>query len=202
MATSLFERFLSMFGDKLPIPKGEKVYPVFTKHPSGLTGVERYLARMAPAEQHKEKEPRGATSVDRYLARKAMAEQQAPAPSSAESVAAYQTTQGEQRRPAQPDATGTRVAKYLAEHASKAAAAEKPGTATGSLPGTPKGAPPEADTATRCQAATAKGTQCTRTVNLTQVNRTIDGKEYQFTVCSQHASGNFNPYPAVIEKVH
>jgi len=47
------------------------------------------------------------------------------------------------------------------------------------------------DKTTQCQAATVRGSQCRRKSNLKTVEKTIDGKTYQFLICSQHDNDAF-----------
>jgi hypothetical protein len=270
MAKNLFEQFISMFGDKLPGVHEEKEYPTYSRHSSGMTGVERYLARQTAAEQAAPALRTGATGVEKYLAKKALAEQEAAAqkgPTTSvdkylaqQAAAEKQTTAARQpatrveaylakqsgasaqpktkvekylaeqaaaeqesaakkepatgvekyladQESAESDETATRVAKYLADHASsspKGTAAieevvQQPEPVEGNTPHAPEISAPSSEATTQCQAVTGKGTQCTRTVNLTQIGRTIDGQDYQFTVCSQHDTQNFKPYSAFIE---
>lgn len=275
MAKNLFEQFISMFGDKLPGLHEEKEYPTYSRHSSGMTGVERYLARQTEAEQATPVLREGATSVEKYLAKKALAEQEAaakkgPATSVDKYLAQQEAAEKETTAARQPatrveaylakqadttaqpttkvekylaeqaateqesavkkepatgvekylagqesagtektgtDETATRVAKYLADHGASSAkdaavveeVVEQPEPAEDNAPQASGISEPSSETATQCQAVTGKGTQCTRTVNLTQINRTIDGRDYQFTVCSQHDTQNFKPYSAFIE---
>lgn len=272
MAKNLLEQFISMFGDKLPGSYEEQEYPTYTRHSSGMTGVERYLARQTAAEQAAPALREGATGVEKYLARKALAEQEkalaepgAPAKTGpatsverylAQQAAAEKATtaarqpatrveaylakqantttqpmskvekyvaelasseQGasvkkepatgvekylaeqepKDKEEAESDETATHVAKYLADHGLSAEQApavvedvvEQPAPAADN-------APLASETATQCQAMTGKGTQCTRAVNLTRISRSIDGRDYRFTVCSQHDSQSFKPHPA------
>ena len=255
MAKNLFEQFISMFGDKLPGMKEETEYPTYSKHPSGMSGVERYLAKQATAEQAVPSLREGATGVEKYLAKKVLAEQEAAAKkgpatrvdkylaqqaaTEKETTAARQpssrveaylakqanttaqpTTKVEKYLAAQAaaeqesasdektgtDETATRVAKYLADHGSSSAkgaavaeeVVQQPEPVEDNTPQASEISEPSSETATQCQAVTGKGTQCTRNVNLTQISRTIDGRDYQFTVCSQHNTQNFKPYSAFI----
>lgn len=255
MAKNLFEQFISMFGDKLPGLHEEKEYPTYSRHSSGMTGVERYLARQTATEQAAPALREGATGVEKYLARKALAEQEAvvkkgPATSvdkylarqaaaekattaarqPATRVEAYSTKQSDAgtqpmtkvekysaeqatvpkeaatgvekylagqesagKDETKSDATATRVAKYLADHGPSSA---KDAAVVEEVVEQPE---PAEDNTPQCQAVTGKRTQCTRTINLTRISRTIDGQDYQFTVCSQHDAQNFKPYSAFIE---
>ena len=56
------------------------------------------------------------------------------------------------------------------------------------------------ENATQCQASTAKGSQCNRTANLTQINRTINKQKYRFSVCNQHNNQSFKPYQSLIKQ--
>lgn len=56
------------------------------------------------------------------------------------------------------------------------------------------------ENATQCQASTAKGSQCNRTANLTQINRTINKQKYRFAVCNQHNNQSFKPYQSLIKQ--
>ena len=56
------------------------------------------------------------------------------------------------------------------------------------------------ENATQCQAGTAKGSQCNRTANLTQINRTINKQKYRFAVCNQHNNPSFKPYQPLIKQ--
>lgn len=51
----------------------------------------------------------------------------------------------------------------------------------------------------RCQGGTAKGDQCKRTSNLKTIQRTINGKKYRLTACSQHNNDSFKPYNGFIK---
>ena len=52
----------------------------------------------------------------------------------------------------------------------------------------------------RCQAGTAKGSQCKRTNTLETASIKIDGATYQLTVCSQHNNDSLKPYSKLIKK--
>ncbi len=52
----------------------------------------------------------------------------------------------------------------------------------------------------QCQAETAKGTRCSRTVNLETIVVTIKNKLYQFATCKQHNRKSFKPHPKVLKK--
>lgn len=51
----------------------------------------------------------------------------------------------------------------------------------------------------RCQGGTAKGDQCKRTSNLKTIQRTINGKKYRLSACSQHNNDSFKPYNGFIK---
>lgn len=50
----------------------------------------------------------------------------------------------------------------------------------------------------RCQAVTAKGTQCKRDTGLTTLERTIEKQKYRFAVCNQHKNQSFKPFAELI----
>lgn len=52
----------------------------------------------------------------------------------------------------------------------------------------------------RCQAGTAKGSQCKRTNTLETASLEIDGSTYQLTVCSQHNNDSLKPHSKLIKK--
>ena len=52
----------------------------------------------------------------------------------------------------------------------------------------------------RCQAATGKGTQCSRKNNLQTIERTINAQEYKFSVCRQHNIDSFIPYEKLLQE--
>jgi hypothetical protein len=55
------------------------------------------------------------------------------------------------------------------------------------------------ENATQCQAKTSKGTQCKNTTHLTHIHRTINKQQYEFSVCAQHHSHTFKPFPDLLE---
>jgi len=62
-----------------------------------------------------------------------------------------------------------------------------------------KKAASDATSTKRCQGGTAKGDQCKRTSNLKTIQRTISGKKYRLTACSQHNNDSFKPYNGFIK---
>lgn len=52
--------------------------------------------------------------------------------------------------------------------------------------------------AKQCQASTLKGTQCRNTSGLERIQRTIEGKVYQFLACAHHIGESFKPYGGVL----
>jgi len=123
MAKNLFEQFISMFGDKLPGSHEETEYPTYSRHSSGMTGVERYVARQTAAEQAAPALREGATGVEKYLATKALAEQETavkkgPA-TSVDKYLAQQAAAGKATTAARQPAT--RVEAYLAKQANTTA---------------------------------------------------------------------------------
>lgn len=46
----------------------------------------------------------------------------------------------------------------------------------------------------QCQAATAKGSRCTRTANLETIEVAVEGKLYRFKTCRQHNNDSFKPF--------
>ncbi len=51
----------------------------------------------------------------------------------------------------------------------------------------------------QCQASTAKGTRCKRTINLEDKEFTVDGKDYLLSVCKQHNTDNLKPFADLIK---
>ncbi|WP_031432729.1 hypothetical protein [Methylomarinum vadi] len=46
----------------------------------------------------------------------------------------------------------------------------------------------------QCQAATAKGSRCSRTANLETIEVSVEGKFYRFKTCRQHNNESFKPF--------
>lgn len=58
-----------------------------------------------------------------------------------------------------------------------------------------------ADNAAQCQGSTLKkGKRCRRKANLEIIERTIDGQNYRFAVCSQHNNDSFTPFADLLKK--
>ncbi len=175
-----------------------------------LTGVEKYLAKQATSGKPAKKLSR----VEKYLAKQSVTEKISV---KATGVAKYLGKQGsaEKKTNIESELAQT-VSPEVETEALIAGKADKPKAETHKKTATPtqeakaaqaekqKPAKPAilnlAKDATQCQASTAKGTQCSRTVNLTLLQRTIDKQKYQFAVCSQHNTSSFKPYAALINK--
>ncbi|BBL73317.1 hypothetical protein [Methylomagnum ishizawai] len=113
----------------------------------------------------------------------------------------------------------TRVEQYLANLAASSAPVPAAAEATPAEAAVPAEAPeavaePEAAVAAeapaasglvdlstgakQCQASTLKGTQCRNTSGLERIQRTIEGKAYQFLACAHHVGESFKPYGGVL----
>jgi hypothetical protein len=139
-----------------------------------LSKVEKYLAKQSQgikaAELPKVPEVKKILSkVEQYLAKQ-------------------QTTSEKPKVKAAPAKPKSKVDQYLANHPEKSVKSSKPVKKAS--------AKQTSSTSQRCQAATAKGTQCNRTANLSKIQRTINKKKYQFLACSQHKTDTFKPHPS------
>jgi hypothetical protein len=179
------------------------------KSVSTLTGVARYLERKSKEQAEKvatqtavEEVEVVESSVEKYLRRKAGSVQKPPVfEKKLSRVERYlqqkEETQDQQPavKPAKPAKPVSSVDKYLKSHdttpTTKAAAqpTKKPSKAKAKAQEKP----------TRCQAATSKGKQCSRTSKITKIQRTINKKKYNFTVCSQHNNDSFKPFADFVE---
>jgi hypothetical protein len=180
------------------------------KSVSTLTGVARYLERKTKEQadriaiQTAAEEVEAVTeieesSVEKYLRRKAGSVQERPVVKKRLSrVERYlqqkEQTQGEPAAPvAKPAKPVSSVEKYLKSH--ETTSAKKTTVQPEKKPSKAK----VQQKATRCQAATSKGKQCSRTSNTTKIQRTINKKKYHFTVCSQHNNDSFKPFPDFVD---
>ena len=196
--------------------KEKPATPIVPEVKKILSKVEKYLAKQAEgiktAEMPKVPEVKKILSkVEKYLAKHNVAEEKpkskvekyleahdAPPAKPKSRVEKYLAAH--EKQPAKPK---SRVEKYLADHDSKPAKpqsrvekylAKKPAAPSGKA----KAASGAAEKS-RCQASTAKGTQCNRTANLSKIQRTIDKKKYKFLACSQHKTDAFKPHPSFID---
>ncbi len=55
------------------------------------------------------------------------------------------------------------------------------------------------DDLNQCQASTAKGTRCKRTISLEERSISIDNKSYTLTVCKQHNTDGLKPFPGLMK---
>ncbi|WP_374089745.1 hypothetical protein [Methylomicrobium lacus] len=55
------------------------------------------------------------------------------------------------------------------------------------------------DDGKQCQASTAKGTQCKNKSNLGHILLSVNDKDYQFSVCTQHNNESFKPFAELLE---
>ena len=203
---NLLDQLLSITGLKAPATGGsDSIY-----RDDGSTGVEKYLARQTEDEIQTTTTGGSLTGVAKYLDK----QEKVTAPSaSAKPVSGVdkylQKQTSVKKKPAaatkKPAAATKKASKPVAK---KAAPAKKRAPAKKAKPAAaPKKAAPKASASgttdisinTRCQAGTAKGTQCKRTSQLTQIQRTINKQKYKVTVCSQHDNSSFKPYDGLIK---
>jgi hypothetical protein len=214
---NLLDRILSATGLKPPASEdNNSIY-----RDDGKTGVEKYLAKQTEEETLKAASGKTATGVDKYLQKQPAADKSVKVKvakkmsGSTSGVAKYlegqakgkstaggrgaKSASGANKRSAvkkKPAPAPKRAAKSVAKKpapAKKAQATKK--VASKALA---SGAIDLSKEMTQCQAGTAKGTQCKRTAQLSKIQRTVDKKKYQFTVCSQHDNKSFKPYDNLI----
>lgn len=171
--------------------------------PAAGTGVQRYLAALAAEAAVVEESAEDKAATAGYRARAG----------GKTGVAAYLDAQGlteaaADEAPSAPAAGGkSRVEQYLASLSAAKAEAPAPAPAEAAAPVVEEApvataaAEPAASglidlsaDAKRCQGSTLKGTQCRNTSGLERIQRTIDGKDYQFAACAQHAGESFKPF--------
>lgn len=189
------------------------------------TGVERYLERMAEAEVEEEKPE--LSGVEKYLANQALAEENRPKvvrPKAVESPATpvvkkkpvisgvdkYLDKQ-ESNPPKAPPSVARRTPASDPTVAKVSVSDKKPAKRPTRIvkkvsPKPVQKAPQKAagiinlsKDSGQCQARTSKGTQCSRTNGLKHIQRTINKQKYQFSACSQHKNDSFKPYQPLIE---
>jgi len=110
-----------------------------------------------------------------------------------------------QAEAAAPQGAGTRVSQYLesqtqtvakpATAAKAKAAAEETAVAVKEESGNVI----RLDDGNQCQASTAKGTQCRNKSNLGHIQLSVNDKDYQFSVCTQHNNESFKPFAELLE---
>jgi hypothetical protein len=198
---NLLDQLLSITGLKAPATGGsDSIY-----RDDGSTGVEKYLARQAEDEIQTTTTEGSLTGVAKYLDKQEK-QQKVTAPSaSAKPVSGVdkylQKKTSVKKKPAAATKKASKPVAKKSAPAKKRAPAKKAKPAAAA----PKKAAPKASGTTdisintRCQAGTAKGTQCKRTSQLTQIQRTINKQKYKVTVCSQHDNSSFKPYDGLIK---
>ena len=212
---NLLDRILSATGLKPPASEdNNSIY-----RDDGKTGVEKYLAKQTEEETLNAASGKTATGVDKYLQKQPAANKKsgkvkaAKKTSSATSgVAKYlegqtkgkstaggtKSASGANKRSAvkkKPAPAPKRAAKSAA---TKPAPAKKAQATKVASKAVASGTIDLSKEMTQCQAGTAKGTQCKRTAQLSKIQRTVNKKKYQFTVCSQHDNKSFKPYDNLI----
>jgi hypothetical protein len=201
---NLLDQLLSITGLKAPATGGsDSIY-----RDDGSTGVEKYLARQAEDEIHTTTTGGSLTGVAKYLDKQDK-QQKVTAPSASvkpvSGVDKYLQKKTSVKK--KPVAATKKASKPVAK---KSAPAKKRALAKKAKPkpaaaaqkkAAPKAASGTTDISinTRCQAGTAKGTQCKRSSQLTQIQRTINKQKYKVTVCSQHDNSSFKPYDGLIK---
>lgn len=199
---NLLDQLLSITGLKAPATgRSDSIY-----RDDGSTGVEKYLARQA--EEIQTTTTGGSLSgVAKYLDKQEkQGKVTVPSAKPVSSVDKYLQKQTSVKK--KPAAATKKASKPVV--AKKPAPAKKRAPAKKAKPKPAAAAPKKAASKTsgiidisintRCQAGTAKGTQCKRTSQLTQIQRTINKQKYKLTVCSQHDISSFKPYDGLIKK--
>lgn len=183
---------------------------------ANMTGVEKYLAQLEGGRKTTGKQTpvkktvkaptakKPLTGVDKYLAKQTSTVQTSTAPAKAVKPAPPHAEVKTEPQNKPPAAKSTGEEKHPAPQQPAAPQITEP-AASAEKPEEPAPKTQKADkiinlaeSATQCQAATQKGSQCRRKSNLETIDQTIDQQAYRFAVCSQHNNNDFTPFAKLL----